>query len=384
MNKDKKIKVYKFILKEYSLNFPTKTGEFKRDFNIIQHLGQGGYGKVFKVEKKIDNETYAVKRVKIKFDGSDGMSIQNVLHFYFHINIYNFSCLLLSFLCLQTLREVSQLAKCQPLNIVRYYTAWLEIENAPSNFDSLEDLTSSGSSQSTTSLPFLCMYIQTEYCHGTLEDWLEKRDEKSIPGILEMKIIRNILLALEHIHEKNIMHRDIKPSNIFTIGDYPNVIVKLGDFGLARDLNETFQEEVNLTLHVGSAMYAAPETNTSNYNCSSDIFSLGIIALELFGSIFSRHELCDKIYHLKHKRILPNDIRKNFPLISEMILKMTCPKIEDRPTAKYLIDSCVFTESEINENNICYLNRIHLLLDIIKIQRDEIEMLRSKIGSTLL
>ncbi|CAD5111339.1 DgyrCDS653 [Dimorphilus gyrociliatus] len=361
LSSEKKIKVYRFILKEFTSNFPKKTGEFQRDFRIIKQLGQGGYGKVFKVEKKIDNETYAVKRVKIYFDDSDETVIRN------------------------TLREVSQLARCQPTNIVRYYTAWLEIENNPSSLDTLycssDDLSSIGSWKSPAPLPFLCMYIQTEYCNGTLADWIDGRDRTSSPGLVEMKIIKDILSALNHIHNKNIMHRDIKPSNIFTIGDQTNIVVKLGDFGLARDLNETYQDEICLTSYVGSALYAAPETNTSKYNFSSDIFSLGIICFQLFGSISSQHELIDKVIQLKEKRQLPEDIRKNFPLISEMILNMTCPKVENRPSAKYLLSNNFFFETDISNgsNQTIDYKTANSLIEIIKSQREEIQVLRSQI-----
>ena len=90
-------------------------------------------------------------------------------------------------------------------------------------------------------------------------------------------IIQQILNGLSFIHEKNIAHRDIKPQNILL---FENNHVKICDFGLA-SLNclsgKTHSE------NVVSLWYRAPEVilNPGKYDLSVDIWSVGVILLEM-------------------------------------------------------------------------------------------------------
>jgi serine/threonine protein kinase len=93
------------------------------------------------------------------------------------------------------------------------------------------------------------LYLQTELCSETLEDYLNKRNAK----LLKLKrqnhnsyltekrtfikeaifYAKQIISAVSHIHSKQIVHRDIKPGNIFLLGR----TIKIGDFGLVKRLN---------------------------------------------------------------------------------------------------------------------------------------------------
>lgn len=50
-------------------------------------------------------------------------------------------------------------------------------------------------------------------------------------------LFAQVVLGVHHIHSKNILHRDLKPENIMLTGRKGD-IVKIGDFGLSRDLRE--------------------------------------------------------------------------------------------------------------------------------------------------
>lgn len=85
----------------------------------------------------------------------------------------------------------------------------------------------------------------------------------------------DICRALELCGKHNIIHRDIKPENIFVSdnGDY-----KLGDFGIARQVEKT---QSGLT-KTGTPTYMAPEVyRNENYGASVDIYSLGIVLYKL-------------------------------------------------------------------------------------------------------
>ena len=86
------------------------------------------------------------------------------------------------------------------------------------------------------------------------------------------------LCGLQHAHEKGIIHRDLKPSNLMMTRDG---IVKLTDFGIAKDVDVTALTGANNT--IGTAAYMSPEQcrGEKNLTGKSDIYSLGVVFYEL-------------------------------------------------------------------------------------------------------
>lgn len=76
------------------------------------------------------------------------------------------------------------------------------------------------------------LYQQFELCEMSLEQ-LSVRRNHDVPEDLVWRYLVDLLLALEHLHDHNLIHMDIKPENIFIGLDG---ICKLGDFGLVIDL----------------------------------------------------------------------------------------------------------------------------------------------------
>lgn len=121
------------------------------------------------------------------------------------------------------------------------------------------------------------LMILMEYASGgDLSQNLKSRGHSAIP---EEKIIdwfTQICLAIKYIHDRKIIHRDIKPSNIFL--DEKGAL-KLGDFGLARFLDNT---EAFATTLAGSPYYMPPEIcKGMKYNAAADIWSLGCVLYEM-------------------------------------------------------------------------------------------------------
>jgi len=99
---------------------------------------------------------------------------------------------------------------------------------------------------------------------------------------------RQISLALNYLHlrkPERIIHRDLKPSNIL-ITD--NNILKLSDFGISKIVRNSFNDlyQLNYTSNVGTYTYMSPEVmfNYKQYDCKTDIYSLGLIFYEIWES----------------------------------------------------------------------------------------------------
>ncbi|MFM8271586.1 MAG: serine/threonine protein kinase, partial [Gemmata sp.] len=84
--------------------------------------------------------------------------------------------------------------------------------------------------------------------------------------------------ALRYAHEKGIIHRDLKPSNLMITKDG---VLKLTDFGIAKDTDVTALTGVNST--IGTAAYMSPEQCKGDRNLTnkSDLYSLGVVFFEL-------------------------------------------------------------------------------------------------------
>jgi len=115
-------------------------------------------------------------------------------------------------------------------------------------------------------------YLVMDLCvGGELFDVLTKK--KSFSEEETSNIIRQIALALDYLHERNIVHRDLKPENLLLTDDSPNAIIKLCDFGLAREVPEG-----GLNRPCGTPTYVAPEViKSESYGCKADWWSVGVI-----------------------------------------------------------------------------------------------------------
>jgi serine/threonine-protein kinase len=86
------------------------------------------------------------------------------------------------------------------------------------------------------------------------------------------RILTNVCGAIEAAHREGVLHRDLKPENILLPGGHTEV--KVLDFGVATAIAETI---------VGTPAYMAPELlRGASVDARSDVFSLGVIAYEMF------------------------------------------------------------------------------------------------------
>ncbi|EEH23076.2 CMGC/RCK/MAK protein kinase [Paracoccidioides brasiliensis Pb03] len=139
------------------------------------------------------------------------------------------------------------------------------------------------------------LHICMEYMDGNLYQSMKARDQKCLDPRTVKSILFQILSGLDHIHAHNFFHRDIKPENIlvsstgsgdssafsrFTPPSTPSTyIVKIADFGLARETHST----VPYTTYVSTRWYRAPEVllRAGEYSAPVDIWALGAMAVEI-------------------------------------------------------------------------------------------------------
>ena len=118
--------------------------------------------------------------------------------------------------------------------------------------------------------------IIMEYCEGG--DVRKILDTYDVPVSDKMTIISQFLLALKSLHENEFIHGDLKCSNIFLAkkyvpGDYKNIKVKIGDFGLS--------ELGGDLVFGGTPGFMAPEVPLVGGSFESDIYSAGKVMLEI-------------------------------------------------------------------------------------------------------
>jgi calcium-dependent protein kinase len=122
------------------------------------------------------------------------------------------------------------------------------------------------------------LHIVTELCTGgeLLEKLIAKTRYKEREAAL---IMRQILLAVNHLHEHGICHRDLKPENFLFASTEKNADLKLIDFGLANKFGNKFWDLMSSV--VGTPYYVAPEVLSGGYGPQCDIWSVGIIMFML-------------------------------------------------------------------------------------------------------
>jgi len=213
----------------------------------LNYIGGGAHGKVYKIYNMLDDQIYSLKKIDLIDEISD-ISSGNPLS-----SLKDNTQLLL--------REIRVLAKLEHPNILRYNTSWIEFDKRKR--------------------PILC--IQTKFYEYTLTDIMFNSN------LNKENIWKDIVHAIKYLHSKGIMHRDLKPDNIFIDTNMQHAYV--GDFGLAK-YYENNDSRIMSDLYMGSELYLAPESksNTPVYTFESDIYSLGIIYIQLFSNCQSSME----------------------------------------------------------------------------------------------
>ena len=175
--------------------------------------------------------------------------------------------------------------------------------------------------------PFFVM----EYCDGqSMDRILARRDRFSWEEVIEYG--KQLSAALQHAHEKGIIHRDLKPSNLMVTRDS---VMKLTDFGIAKDVDVTALTGANNT--IGTAAYMSPEQckGEKHLTAKSDLYSLGIVFYELLTGVkpFQAESSVDMfMLHVQGSFIRPSKLVPNIPIwLDTLVCQLMEKKPEHRP-----------------------------------------------------
>jgi NIMA (never in mitosis gene a)-related kinase len=163
--------------------------------------------------------------------------------------------------------------------------------------------------------------IITEYCqYGDLKQLINKHKSTSnkITNNMLNEYIMQLINGLCYLHDNNIIHRDIKPENIFLTEENK---LKYGDLGISRMSSSLSKDMTRL---VGSPNYMSPEiVYEKEYNCKSDVWSLGCVIYELITleRLFDGN-ICFNIFHqILNKQIEPANTTVKFQHILNRALE---------------------------------------------------------------
>jgi serine/threonine protein kinase len=206
-------------------------------YKLLEKVGDGTYGNVFKATELTTNETVAIKALKSKIN---------------------------------TWKECLQLCEVKALS---------KLNNCSSVVKLKEVIRENNSN----------VYLVFEYMEMNLYNLIEKtkaKNKKLSENTVKI-ITEQVLSGLTYIHSNNYIHRDLKPENIlvnYHEGKDELIQVKIADFGLARENIPSTSGVVPLTDYVCTRWYRAPECvlKSNHYNHSVDIFALAAIFCELF------------------------------------------------------------------------------------------------------
>ncbi|OUC42028.1 kinase domain protein [Trichinella nativa] len=204
-------------------------------FDLIEVVGNGTYGQVYKGRHVKTGQLAAIKIMNINQDEEEEIKLEiNVLKKYSHHR-----------------------------NIATYYGAF--IKKQPSSTGKGDQL-----------------WLVMEYCGaGSVTDLVKCTKGLSLKEEWIAYVCREILRGLAHLHANKVIHRDIKGQNVLLTD---NAEVKLVDFGVSAQLDRTVGRR---NTFIGTPYWMAPEVIAcdenpdATYDSRSDLWSLGITSLEM-------------------------------------------------------------------------------------------------------
>ena len=285
------------------------------DFQIISKLGEGAYSTVFKVKRIVDNQIYALKKVKLL-----NLSEKEKEN---------------------SLNEVRILASVKSNFVVSYKEAF---------FDEKDNT--------------LCIVMEFAD-RGDLYQKIvaHKKSAKFFEESDIWRIFIQLVKGLKALHDLKILHRDMKSANVFL---FSNGCAKLGDLNVSK----VARRGLGYT-QTGTPYYASPEVwKDKPYDHKSDVWSLGCVLYEMITlrppfRAKDMEGLFNKVCKGQYSRIpdrFSDDLFKivQYLLIVNSIQRPSCDQILQHPIIMKRIEYFKSFGSEDENEDKCLLKTIHM------------------------
>ena len=293
-------------------------GDITQFYEVIKKIGEGSYGKIYKVKNKQSGDIRAMKQImKSKIP-----------------NIEKFQ------------NEIKILSMVDHPNIVRLF----EVIEDDKYFNLLQELCTGG-------------------------ELLEKMQRTQLKEKQIAKIFNQIMSAVAYCHEKGIAHRDLKLENILFASEAPDSPIKIIDFGFSVLLGKKDKDKDSNDLKkfgfkrmkskVGTLYYISPEIIKGNYDEKCDIWACGVILYILLCgyppfSGNSDKEVYNIISQVKYDFNKP--AWKNVSKYAKELIKNMLTPAKNRYTAIQVLNSKWFEVKlkDVDEKIKYYLDYKHL------------------------
>ncbi|KAK7102610.1 serine/threonine-protein kinase Nek4-like [Littorina saxatilis] len=252
------------------------------EFDRIKVIGKGSYGEVWLAKHKKDKKQYVLKRINLQRASKRERSSAE--------------------------QEAKLLEKLKHPNIVSY----------KQSFETPEGM----------------LYIAMQYCEGG--DLYTRLKEQKGTLLEERQVVEwfvQIAMALQYMHERNILHRDLKTQNIFLT---KSKIIKLGDLGIARVLEGASDMATTL---IGTPYYMSPELFSNKpYNHKSDVWALGCCVYEMttLKHAFNAKDMNSLVYKILKGKLPPMPRQYGQDLLS-LMRSMLHQDPEKRPSVNRVL-----------------------------------------------